>query len=331
MSRTRVVLAFRSKAKGGKSIEGLFKTFFVKDSGDVDCEYWEYNPDASFVSNFFSLRAKKADVWHITGDISYMILGLLDKTTLLTIHDIGRYKQLVGWKKWVYGKIWIEWPIRFANLVSVVSNYTKQDIQSLLKIDFRSKIKVIHNAVSPIFCSDHIPHHHGGSIRILQVGTAVHKNLESVIDAVTGMDVTLSIVGPLSLEQTEKLKVSKIKFEHHLDVSDRALKCLYEQSDIVVFASLHEGFGLPIIEAQAMRRPVITSKLTAIPEVAGQGVHYLNDPLNTDEIRQAIEKLIDDRTYRTTIIEEGSKNVERFSLRTMKESYYGAYRKLHGR
>jgi glycosyltransferase involved in cell wall biosynthesis len=97
---------------------------------------------------------------------------------------------------------------------------------------------------------------------------------------------------------------------------------------MVVFPSLHEGFGLPVIEAQAMGRPLITTRLTSLPEVAGSGAHYVDDPLDAEELRLAINKIIGEEVYRNNLINEGYKNVSRFTWPVMRETYYHVYKNI---
>jgi glycosyltransferase involved in cell wall biosynthesis len=95
-------------------------------------------------------------------------------------------------------------------------------------------------------------------------------------------------------------------------VPEQKLPSLYRGARGLLFASLYEGFGLPILEAMACGTPVLTSKTTAMPEVAGNAA-LLVDPVRTSELAEAIEQLVHDSTIRIRLQEKGFDNAARFS------------------
>lgn len=320
-------MIFRQNQKGGKSIEGLYEMFLNSTSTDVIFINYFYDENKSLFANILILRRIKADIWHVTGDINYIILGLIGLRSILTIHDIGRYKELKGWRKWLYGWLWIYLPVVLAQRVIVVSKFTKGDLDKYFKLEQDNKISVIYNAINPIFqfssydFNTHRP-------RILQIGTAVHKNMDTLIRALDGTECVLCIIGVLRPEQRILLHRHRIAYENYVNLTLVELQHQYAEADIVVFVSLHEGFGLPIAEAQATGRPVIASRMASIPEVAGSGAHFLMNPLNADELRQAIIRMIYDENYRQTLIEEGLANVSRFVFPRMRADYIDVYNSL---
>ncbi len=96
-------------------------------------------------------------------------------------------------------------------------------------------------------------------------------------------------------------------------VSDRQKAALYRGSLGLVFPSYYEGFGIPVIEAQGLGVPVLTSNTSSLPEVAGEGAVYV-DPHDINDIAGGMEKLLDSGT-RDRLIRDGLENVERFSWR----------------
>jgi glycosyltransferase involved in cell wall biosynthesis len=103
-------------------------------------------------------------------------------------------------------------------------------------------------------------------------------------------------------------RVGKIGF-----VDEEDLPALYNLADIFLFPSLYEGFGLPILEAQACGCSVITSNISSMPEVANNENAILVDPYNEKEISQAILKITQNKNFKEKIIGKGQENVANFS------------------
>jgi glycosyltransferase involved in cell wall biosynthesis len=101
----------------------------------------------------------------------------------------------------------------------------------------------------------------------------------------------------------------------------------YRNADIVSFCSLAEGFGLPIIEAQALGVPVITSNISPMKEVAGEGA-LLVDPNNPDCIAAGIAEIINNEALRMKIVGTGSENVRRFSPEHVAGQYWKLYMEI---
>jgi glycosyltransferase involved in cell wall biosynthesis len=159
------------------------------------------------------------------------------------------------------------------------------------------------------------------------VGTGWNKNLEGVIEALKGLPCRLRIIGPVSERQKRLLQDSRIDYECLGRVSDEELIHAYRDCDALIFVSLVEGFGLPILEAQMTGRPVITSNCSSMPEVAGDGA-LLVDPKQPSEIRLAVERMISDPTLRQQLIRNGSQNVSRFSAATVAAKYLELYQEV---
>jgi glycosyltransferase involved in cell wall biosynthesis len=110
-------------------------------------------------------------------------------------------------------------------------------------------------------------------------------------------------------------------------LTDEELVEAYRRCDMVVFASLYEGFGLPILEAQAMGRPVITSNFGAMREAAGDGA-LLVDPYSVEEIRAAIMRVKNEPGLREDLVRKGRENAEKFRAEAVAARYAELYRGL---
>jgi glycosyltransferase involved in cell wall biosynthesis len=96
---------------------------------------------------------------------------------------------------------------------------------------------------------------------------------------------------------------------------------------MVVFASTYEGFGLPIVEANATGRPVITSNICSMPEIAGSAACFV-DPSDCSSIRQGILRVMNDDGYRADLIGRGLENVKRFRADTIAAQYAALYQEV---
>jgi glycosyltransferase involved in cell wall biosynthesis len=137
----------------------------------------------------------------------------------------------------------------------------------------------------------------------------------------------LTIIGKLNESQVRELELSGIDYENKTNLSASQIITEYENCDIVGFASLYEGFGMPIIEAQRVGRPVVTSNCSSMPEVAGNGA-CLVDPLDVSSIRAGIQRVIEDQAFRESLVTNGFKNARRFEPDVIARQYLELYRSV---
>lgn len=95
-------------------------------------------------------------------------------------------------------------------------------------------------------------------------------------------------------------------------VPDEDLPALYSAADLFAFPTLYEGFGIPVIEAQSCGTPVVTSNLSALPEVAGNGAELV-DPYDVENICEAMRKVLKDKAFAAELVKKGHENAKRFS------------------
>jgi glycosyltransferase involved in cell wall biosynthesis len=186
------------------------------------------------------------------------------------------------------------------------------------------KIRVIENPLQKCLVSGNKGPFREKCPTILQVGTMPNKNILNLAYALRGVNCRLRIVGKLDEGQTDILRECSISYKNDVNISDEEMKNAYEDADIVAFCSTYEGFGLPIIEAQASRTPVVTSDISPLREVAG-GAACLVDPTDPLAIRDGIRKVISCATYRQELVERGVVNVKRFDSRLIAAAYERLY------
>jgi glycosyltransferase involved in cell wall biosynthesis len=267
----------------------------------------------------------QGDVNHVTGDNHFLSIFLRRSKTILTIHDCVALDRLKGFKYQIFRFFWYWLPAKRSAVITVISESTKKELlRHLGRGGWR--IKVIPNFVSTRFEFSSKPFNTSCPV-ILQVGTTENKNIERVAAALEGISCKLVIIGELTQSQIAVLERNKIDYQNYVSIPRSALIEHYRLCDIVIFASLYEGFGLPILEAQATGRPVITSNLYSMPEVGGDGACYV-DPYSTEKIRAAVERLIGNSAYRESLLNEGYDNVKNYSPSTIAGRYAELYREI---
>jgi glycosyltransferase involved in cell wall biosynthesis len=241
---------------------------------------------------------------HITGDISYVALALPRKGLVVTFHDLDslerKNKLVTKLLKW----FWVKIPACKAQVITVISEHTRKKVLEWAKVP-SDKIMVIPNPLPKGFEYNPKPALSDPPV-VLAVGTKPNKNLEGIIAAVEGLGCQLLIVGRLSKAQDGMLKEKGIDYRNMVNATDQEIIDAYISCDVLCFPSFYEGFGMPIIEAQAIGRPVITSNYGAMKEVAGDGA-VLVDPKNIDSIREGVRMIFEDSELRMSLINNGLK------------------------
>lgn len=271
-----------------------------------------------------AVRKGHYDIVHITGAEHYLLPFLPSgPKTVVTVHDMG-FLTLLHPSRFVYMGKWLLFAktLALADKVVFISHKSRQETEQLVSID-AARTQVIPNLVGEEY------HYTPKEIDtacpiILHIGTLARKNLSNTLIALRDFPHQLRVVGEVDAALQTQLEAGRWPYTCVSGLSDEDIVHEYEQCDIVNFPSLYEGFGMPIIEGQAVGRPVVTSHLPPMDEVAGEGAVLVNphDPQSILEgYRQAVA------TW-PSLVEKGLKNVERFRLPHIVKQYHTIYKAL---
>lgn len=248
-------------------------------------------------------------VFHITGDVLYACMALPRRRTTFTVHDCVFMNRLSGLRRWLVLTLTLRLPVLICPRITAISEKTKAELLQLTGCD-PSRVVVIPNPVSPRI--RHVPRPFPSEApRVLFMGITPNKNLHRAIEALTGLDVHLTVVGRPEAEQLQRLSDSGIPYDIRHGLTDEEVAILYQASDIILFPSLYEGFGLPVTEGFRAGRPVITSDISPMREVAGDAA-CLVDPEDVESIRGGVVRICQDADYRYHLVRKGLERARDF-------------------
>lgn len=210
--------------------------------------------------------------------------------TVVTVHDLAVLRHPEAFPPWTrsYAPLLVPRVLRAARSVIAVSEFTASELETLLRVP-REKIHVVPNAVDDTFSPDG-PRADGDYV--LAVGTLEpRKNLARAIEAAAQVGVDLRVVGAPGWGGVEAHGANVTWLG---SVDDDELARQYRGALCVVYPSVYEGFGLPVLEAMACGAVVVTSAGGATAEVAGDAA-VLVDPLDVGAIAAGIETAIASR------------------------------------
>lgn len=285
----------------------------------------------------------KIDLLHLTGNTAPLFISV---PYVQTVHDIIYLDQL-GWGGTpyqivgnFYRRFVVPQTVKRAAKVVTVSDFERKRITERFGIT-NGHISTIYNGIGN-------PYMHKYSVAELDElkkkyqlpdefmlflgNTAPRKNAKNALVAFLKYnkksDKKIKLVAPaLNVASVkhylgENTDVTLFHFPGFIDSED--LPKLYQAAKLLLFPSLSEGFGLPIIEAMAMSCPVITSNTTSMPEVAG-GAALLVDPHDQDDIVEKLSVLMENEQKRQVVVQSGNNRAALFSWHQTAESYLKIY------
>ncbi|HEX4745795.1 MAG TPA: glycosyltransferase family 1 protein [Gaiellaceae bacterium] len=199
--------------------------------------------------------------------------------TVLTVHDLAILRAPEAFPRWhrLYGRAGLRRVLRAADAIVSVSAFSRDEVVALADVP-AERIRVVPHGVDPVFTPDG-PRADGEYV--LAVATLEpRKNLRRAVEAARETGLELRVVGARGW--------GGVEVEGWVgEIPDTELATLYRGAVCVLYPSLYEGFGLPVLEAMACGTPVVTSVDTAMDEVAG-GAVVLVDPLDVSAIAAGI-------------------------------------------
>lgn len=246
---------------------------------------------------------------------------------VVTLHDMLWYEHPEWFSKSfsLFYKLIVPIVLRRAKKIIVISEYTKKQAIKYLNLP-SEKFVTIHNGVDEYFrvhSSDEkisvIKKYHLSKPFLLCVGSLKpNKNLNRLFLAWNSVSDTIKNNFDLVVVGGTGKNFSKVGFHKLPDgikllghISDNDLPLIYSASYAFIFPSLYEGFGLPILEAMACGVPVITSNVTAIPEIVGDAA-ILVDPYSVEEILSSIEEICSNNKLYEDLVKKGIARVSHF-------------------
>ncbi len=258
---------------------------------------------------------------------------LYGKRNIVTIHDCA-FRRFSNEGKSL-GRLWLHLFTIAAKIIAhkivTVSKFAKKELEQLYQIK-PQKIEVIYGAtpklpqVSQDFIKKVKNKYTKGTPFFLNIGASKpRKNLPRLLESFKifskkNPEFKLILAGKIDkrfiniAEEIKKLGLNRSVIQTDF-ISNKVKSALYQGAEALIFPSLYEGFGLPILEAQSCGIPIAASNIPAFREIAGKGALFF-DPNNTEELALSLKLLASNKKLRQRLIAEGFKNLSRFSWKT---------------
>lgn len=258
-------------------------------------------------------------------DVLFSPLGVLPlispKNTIATLHGLEYeyYPKTYSQFNLKYLRRNSKYGLKKSKKIIAISENTKKDLVKLYNAN-PDKITVVHHGVNNNL-NDIIKNENNKTPYILYIGRVeTKKNVHGLIKAFNLLKEKHKVPHKLILAGGKGYGFDEIKENDFSNkqivfagyISEQEKWRLLKNADCFAFPSFYEGFGIPILEAQQVGCPVLTSNISSMPEVAGEGAILVN-PDNIEEIAEAMRKIISDNDFKNNLIEKGYQNVNNFS------------------
>ena len=265
-------------------------------------------------------RERDADVLHCP---TYRGPLRSARPLVVTVHDLAVLRHPDAFNRWTrtYSPLLVPRVLRAASRIIAVSDFTRHELIELLQVP-EERIRVVPNGVDDAFTPDG-PAADGDYV--LTVGTLEpRKNLPRLVEAAERADVELRVVGARGWGDVDVRENHRVRWLGEVD--DGELARLYRGALCLAYPSLYEGFGIPVLEAMACGVPVVTTRGSAMQEVA-DGAAVLVDAHDPAEIAAGIERAAADREQ---LVARGLDRARSFRWDAIGEATVGVYREAVG-
>lgn len=270
--------------------------------------------------------------------------------TVLTLHDVilSQYDEDESPAMLRYWRKVMPHCIRRADRIITVSDYSRRDIVRIIGVE-EEKVRVIHRGRDEFFHvlseaernvpadGAELPEHFIFLLGPSSPRKNVVRAVEAFIEYKRRENVPVKLVMTVSLpalkaEVQVKLKANGLQGEAILldYVSRELLRLIYNRASLFIYPSLHEGFGLPILEAMACGAPVATSNASCLPEIAGDAA-VLFDPLDPAAIAGAISRVMGDSQLAGALRLRSLERAGHFSWQKEAQQTLAVYEEVLGR
>ena len=322
-------ILFFDKEVAGKNIIKFSKPY-VKIKYFPFMQYKKFLPIAysHFLISAF-LKRESLDIFH--SPTPYLPLSY-NEPSVVTAHDLTIYKfpKLFPSGQFLNVKITTPNAFKKAKKIIAISQSIKQDLIKIFKTP-ADKIEVIYNGInkelfqeSPKIEIEKIKNQYGIKENyILFLGTLEpRKNIEMLIEAYELFQKNSATKYQLVIAGKEGWTAQKIHkkamnspYKKEIIftgyIGPENLNALFSEAKVFVFPSLHEGFGMPVIEAMAKKIPVITSNIESLSEITSKTAILIN-PKKKEELKEALELVLNNEELRIKLIEKGFKRAKEF-------------------
>lgn len=288
---------------------------------------------------------KKIDLYHAT---DYLIPRFRHIPVIATLHDAIMLKH----PEWCNPRLreiknfLIKRSLQWTDHIIAISQAMISDLVEYWGVD-ENKISVIHQGLEDKWLKKISVEEKSAVLNkfnlqegfLFSVGTLQpRKNFLRIIQAYELLPLELQkqhklvLVGKDGWQSDEiRHEILRMQAEHKIVwlqyVTDEELQALYQSARLLLFPSLSEGFGLPVLQAFASDLPLLTSNTTSLPEIAGNAAYYV-DPLNAEEIKNGIIKLLEDSELNKKLINSGRERVKLFTLEKCATQTMKLYQKI---
>ena len=273
--------------------------------------------------------------------------------TVVTIHDCIHLRfpeYLPSRMAWRYARFMLGHAVRRSAIVFTVSEASRRDILGFFPEADPERVQVVPNAIDPILLedpgqdeTDRIRERYQIRGRFLLFAGLIkpHKNLERLIAAFGQLkrrpgfgDLKLFIIGDEiarygALRRSVEAAGVRQDVRFFGFVPDRTLATLYRLASVFAFPSLYEGFGLPALEAMACGTPVVTSRISSLPEVVGDAA-VLVDPYSVEDIGRGLERVLTDTGLAAALVRRGRERAQTFSWERSVRAIHAGYLRTLG-